>query len=102
MGYRHYFCKVKKADVEKVKYLSLEQLKEQFPEDDDNMWIENIIDHEQIFEFGKNNKVRQIVVMKDIYMVVVLTGKIIRLLFLISMQKERLLNLKAEKYPLES
>lgn len=53
MGYRHYFYKVKKTDVEKVKYLSLEELKEQFVEDDDCMWIENIIDHTQIFEFGK-------------------------------------------------
>jgi hypothetical protein len=53
MGYRYYFYKVKKTDVEKVKYLSLEQLKEQFVEDDDCMWIRNIIDHTQIFEFGK-------------------------------------------------
>lgn len=53
MGYRHYFYKVKKTDVEKVKYLSLEELKEQFVEDNDCMWIENIIDHTQIFEFGK-------------------------------------------------
>lgn len=56
MGYRHYFCLVKKEDVEKVKNLTLEELMSLYGKKDyDEIYvsIKNVIKQECVFEFGK-------------------------------------------------
>lgn len=56
MGYRHYFCLVKKEDVDKVRNLSLKELCEKFGKKDEyDEWIsfDDVIKQQVIFEFGK-------------------------------------------------
>lgn len=56
MGYRHYFYKVKKEDVDKVKNLSLKEVCENFSKKDEYCeWVSiyDVIEQECIFEFGK-------------------------------------------------
>lgn len=53
MGYRHYFFKVDKKDVEMVMNLSYQQLKEKYADDDGYIDFDNVISHEKIYEFGK-------------------------------------------------
>ena len=55
MGYRHYFLKVKKDDIDKVKDLSLKELQEQFgdKEEENFVSIHDLIEQECVFEFGK-------------------------------------------------
>lgn len=55
MGYRHYFLKVKKDDIDKVKDLSVEELKEQYGDKkyNYNVSIHDIIKQEEVFGFGK-------------------------------------------------
>lgn len=54
MGYRYYFLKVKKEDVELVKDLSLQELKK-YGSSDSNEWVDldDVITQKEIFEFGK-------------------------------------------------
>ncbi len=60
MGYRHYFYKVKKTDVETVKNMSYEQLSKYVKErggivvEEDN-WIDldGVLDQTEVHEFGK-------------------------------------------------
>lgn len=54
MGYRYYFYKVKLKDVNKIKYLSLNEIEEAFYNDDDECYdFDKVIDKQKIFEFGK-------------------------------------------------
>ncbi len=52
MGYRHYFFKADKKDVEMVMDLSYQQLKEKYA-DNDYIDLDNVISHEEIYDFGK-------------------------------------------------
>lgn len=52
MGYRHYFFKADKKDVEMVMGLSYQQLKEKYA-DNDYIDLDNVISHEEIYDFGK-------------------------------------------------
>lgn len=54
MGYRYYFYKVKLKDVNKIKYLSLNEIEEVFYNDDDEYYdFDKVINKKEIFEFGK-------------------------------------------------
>lgn len=60
MGYRHYFCKVKKADVETIKDMDYEQLKKYVADrggeviDDENyVNFDDVISQTDLHEFGK-------------------------------------------------
>ena len=55
MGYRYYFYKVKLNDVNKIKYLSLNELEEVFYNNDDDEYydFDKVIDKKEVFEFGK-------------------------------------------------
>lgn len=54
MGYRNYLYKIKKKDVNKIKNISLDELKKKYgEEDDDYINIHKLIGDKCIFEFGK-------------------------------------------------
>lgn len=54
MGYRHYFYKVSKEEVERVKDLSLDKIKEEpFYKENGYISLRNFINHQEVFEFGK-------------------------------------------------
>lgn len=55
MGYRNYFYKVNKADVDEIKDLSLEDLKEKYGDKENDGYVDfhEIINQKCVFEFGK-------------------------------------------------
>lgn len=55
MGYRHYFYKVKKADVDKIKGLNVTELKAKFGDEDEDVSMFNaeMLPRAEVFEFGK-------------------------------------------------
>lgn len=53
MGYRHYFYKVNRSDVEKIKNLSINELKKEYGDTDGYVDIHELIPQKQIHEFGK-------------------------------------------------
>jgi hypothetical protein len=60
MGYRHYFYKVKKADVETIKDMDYEQLKKyvtergrEFVDDENYVNFDDVISQTEVHEFGK-------------------------------------------------
>ena len=60
MGYRHYFYKVKKADIETINHMDIKQLKNyvkerggQVYDDEDWMSLDDVIDQTEVHEFGK-------------------------------------------------
>ena len=58
MGYRHYFYKVKKADIETVKDMDIKQLKNYVKERggqvyEDWMSLDDVINQTEVHEFGK-------------------------------------------------
>lgn len=53
MGYRHYFYKVNRSDVEKIKNLSINELKKEYGDTDGYVDIHELIPQKKIHEFGK-------------------------------------------------
>lgn len=53
MRYRHYFFKTNKKDVEMVMNLSYQQLKEKYANENDYIRLEDVLEHKEVFEFGK-------------------------------------------------
>ena len=56
MGYRNYLYKVKKKDINKIRNMSLEELKEKYGNKDEEYYVdmfELLKDSKCIFEFGK-------------------------------------------------
>lgn len=53
MGYRHYFYKVKKEDIQKIRDISLQDLKNKYADEDDYIDFKNVIPMILVHELGK-------------------------------------------------
>jgi len=53
MGHRHYFYKVKKDDVEKIKLKTVEELEKDYGDDEGYIDMHELIKQEKVYGFGK-------------------------------------------------